>query len=107
MNANERIALNLVKKHFDELSIEQIAEACELDIEVVQKMLNAYQTELMQHNTLVQTLFGFINNENFDGAQETLDMLRIQKIKRDENVDFAKAEKILKELHKRQYCENN
>lgn len=100
MTANERIALKLIENHFDDLSLEQIAEVCELDIEVVQKMLNNYQSDLMQHNMLVQTLFSFIQNENYDDAQETLDLMKIRKIKRDKQVDFAEAEEMFKKLYK-------
>lgn len=98
MTANERIALKLIKNHFDDLSLEQIAEVCELDIEVVQKMLNNYQSDLMQHNMLVQTLFSFIQNENYDDAQETLDLMKIRKIKKDKQVDFVEAEEMFKKL---------
>ncbi|MDZ4627208.1 hypothetical protein [Bacillus cereus] len=100
MTANERIALKLIENHFDDLSLEQIAEVCELDIEVVQKMLNNYQSDLMQHNMLVQTLFSFIQNENYDDAQETLDLMKIRKIKRDKQVDFVEAEEMFKKLYK-------
>ncbi|WP_242325659.1 hypothetical protein [Bacillus cereus group sp. BfR-BA-01353] len=98
MTANERIALKLIENHFDDLSLEQIAKVCELDIEVVQKMLNNYQSDLMQHNMLVQTLFSFIQNENYDDAQETLDLMKIRKIKKDKQVDFVEAEEMFKKL---------
>lgn len=98
MTANERIAFKLIENHFDDLSLEQIAEVCELDIEVVQKMLNNYQSDLMQHNMLVQTLFSFIQKENYDDAQETLDLMKIRKIKKDKQVDFVEAEEMFKKL---------
>ncbi|HDT6574883.1 TPA: hypothetical protein QFT23_000981 [Bacillus cereus] len=98
MTTNKEIAYNLIKNHFDELSLEDIAEACDLDLTEVKSMLNKYQKELIEQKMLVNTLFGFIKNENFDAAQETLDMMKIQKIKRDENIDFLEAEKIFKRI---------